>query len=182
MIKIIKDHDFDHCPFFTSDLNFISVQICSPKLIKAMKTREIRAFLLTAFLIVINLSATAQEMSRQDYLDKSKRQKTTAFILLGGGVALSTLGFIIFPVETAICPVPIGGVCPDPEETKLIASGILIYGGALAALGSIPLFISSNKNAKKAAQLSFKNEPTYIPKYAGNIPRSVPSITLTIPL
>ena len=147
-----------------------------------MKTRIIRASLLTAFLIGITLSASAQEMSKQDYLDKSKKQKTAAFILMGGGVALSTLGFIIYPGETAICFVPIGGVCPDPEQTKLIASGILIYGGILAALGSIPLFISSNKNAKKAAQLSFKNEPTYIPKYAGNIPISVPSITLTIPL
>ncbi|RPA67418.1 hypothetical protein EF405_16290 [Cyclobacteriaceae bacterium YHN15] len=60
--------------------------------------------------------------------------------------------------------------------------GIVMVTGGLAVLGSIPMFISSNKNAKKAAQLSFRNEPIHMLKHEGNLSRSVPSITLKIPL
>ena len=38
---------------------------------------------------------TVKPMARQDYLDKSKRQKTTAWVLLGGGAALIAIGLLI---------------------------------------------------------------------------------------
>jgi hypothetical protein len=42
-----------------------------------------------------------QSLSRQDYLEKSKKQKTAAWILLGGGLAPDAKGFVrafLFPV------------------------------------------------------------------------------------
>jgi hypothetical protein len=140
-----------------------------------MKTRVIWAFLLTAFLTGSSLPTFAQEMSKQDYLDKSRRQKTTGLILMGGGSVLAIAGGVLFSEN--FCTV---GCTPELEQGMNTGTVLMVVGG-LTALGSIPLFISSN-NSKKAAQISIRNEPTNIPKYAGNIPKSVPSITYTIPL
>jgi uncharacterized membrane protein len=145
-----------------------------------MKTRKIWAFLLTAFLIVITLAASAQEMSRQDYLDKSKRQKTAGFVTLGGGLVLGIIGASNYDDGSnfnIIAPT----VPKQKDPSNAMWSTLMITGG-LAMIGSIPMFISSSKNKKKAAQLSFNPLPTNIPRYVGNMPRHVPSLTLTLPL
>lgn len=127
------------------------------------------AMLLSVFFLVSSMPVFAQSMSKQDYLDKSRRQKTTGFIMLGGGVVMATAGGILFNENFNLNG---GGE----------AEGIMMVAGTLVALGSIPMFISAGNNARKAAQMSFRNEPLHIPKYAGNLPRSVPSLTLKIPL
>jgi hypothetical protein len=134
-----------------------------------MKTNVMVVALIAAFLVGSALPVFAQSMSKQDYLDKSRMQKNTGFIMLGGGVAMATAGAILFNKNFNLNG---GG---DAE-------GIMMVAGTLVALGSIPMFISSGNNARKAAQMSFRNEPLHIPKYAGNLPRSVPSLTLKIPL
>lgn len=146
-----------------------------------MKTRMKWAVLLSAFWIGLFSQTFAQEMSRQDYLDKSRNQKTTGFILLGGGVAMIAVGSILFAddaVDTAISCTNLNCSSGSGMESGMVISAV----GGLAILGSIPVFISSHKNARKAAQLSFRNEPTTISKYAANIPRSIPSLRLSIPL
>jgi hypothetical protein len=148
-----------------------------------MKTQIFWVLLLSAFLIGFSSQTFAQEMNKQDYLDKSRRQKTTGFILLGGGVTLLVVGSIIYMTNG----VELVGSCIGLNCSSSAANGVgsgvaMITIGGLAALGSIPFFISSSKNINKAVHLSFRNEPTNIPKYAGNIPRSVPSITYSIPL
>lgn len=139
------------------------------------------AVLLSAFWIGLFSQTLAQEMSKQDYLDKSRNQKTTGFILLGGGVAMIAVGSILFAddaVDTAISCTYLNCSSGSGIESGMVISAV----GGLAILGSIPVFISSGKNARKAAQLTFSNEPTFIPKYVGNIPRSIPSVSLLIPL
>ncbi|MGY6742532.1 MAG: hypothetical protein ACXIUQ_07345 [Cecembia sp.] len=143
-----------------------------------MKIKIISAVLITAMLFGNLLAAHAQEMSKQDYLDKSKWQKTSAWIMLGGGVALIGIGAGIAMSEVEYLS---WGTSNSKDNSTGIGETLAIV-GVVSALGSIPVFISSGKNAKKAAQMSFSNEPIYIPKYAGNIPRSVPSITYTISL
>jgi hypothetical protein len=140
-----------------------------------MKTQIIWAIFLTVFLMGSSSQTFAQEMSHQDYLDKSRKQKTTGLILMGGGSVLAIAGGVLFSEN--FCTV---GCTPELEQGMNTGTVLMVVGG-LTALGSIPLFISSN-NSKKAAQISIRNEPTNIPKYAGNIPKSVPSITYTIPL
>ncbi|MDI1322803.1 MAG: hypothetical protein PSV36_08640 [Algoriphagus sp.] len=146
-----------------------------------MKTRMKWAVLLSAFWIGLFSQTFAQEMSKQDYLDKSRNQKTTGFILLGGGVAMIAVGSILFAddaVDTAISCTYLNCSSGSGIESGMVISAV----GGLAILGSIPVFISSGKNARKAAQVSLRNEPTYIPKYVGNIPRAIPSVSLSIPL
>jgi hypothetical protein len=148
-----------------------------------MKINIFRALLISAFLIGFSSQTFAQEMNKQDYLDKSRKQKTTGYILLGGGVTLLVVGSIIYMTNG----VELVGSCIGLNCSSSAANGVgsgvaMITIGGLAALGSIPFFISSSKNINKAVHLSFRNEPTNIPKYAGNIPRSVPSITYSIHL
>ena len=60
-------------------------------------------------LMVIGFNSFSQQLKNKeqklpvDYLEKSKKQKTTGFILLGGGVAMITSGAIAMPNSTS-CP------------------------------------------------------------------------------
>ena len=148
-----------------------------------MKTRTIWVFFFSAFLMGLYSQTIAQEMNKQDYLEKSRKQKTTGFIMAGGGVVLFAIGGGIYlgsASETVVSCFTLTGCSSDDGELGGGAAMMVI--GGLAALGSIPVFISSGKNAKKAAQMSFRYEPTYIPKYVGNVPRAIPSLNFSIPL
>ena len=72
-------------------------------------------------------------ISKTDYLRKGKIQKTAAWVLLGGGIVMAVIGVSEF----------------EP---------LLATAGVLAAAGSIPFFIASGKNKKKArsCQLDLK--------------------------
>src|SRR4030095_11137598 len=87
---------------------------------------------------------------KTDYLAKSKNQKTAAWILLGGGVVLIGTGFIV----------------GDSKNSSFddAAFGALLAGiGTLSAIGSIPLFIASGKNKRKAMKASAFMEMETIP-------------------
>jgi hypothetical protein len=88
---------------------------------------------------------------KTDYLVKSKNQKTAAWVLLGGGVALIGAGFLIGDSKNATF---------DDAGTGVVLGGI----GFLSTIGSIPLFIASGKNKRKAmkATASIKMETNYI--------------------
>src|SRR6188508_2002901 len=76
---------------------------------------------------------------KTDYLLKSKNQKTAAWVLLGGGTALIGVGFLIGDSKNSTF---------DDAATGAVLGGI----GFLSAIGSIPLFIASGKNKRKAMQ------------------------------
>jgi uncharacterized membrane protein HdeD (DUF308 family) len=107
----------------------------------------------------------AQEMAKQDLKDKSRRQTRTGVILIVGGAGL-VLG---------------GAELMFEEKTTDLGAAMFVIGG-LVTLSGIPVLINSFFTRSKAKRMSFRNEPTHIPKYAGNLPRSVPSITYSIPL
>lgn len=83
-----------------------------------------------------------EAMTKQDFLQKSKRQRTTGWILAGGGVVLEVAGAIAYQYGNA--------------------SIFLLGAGLLAQIASIPFFISGAINKHKAhkASLSFKLEKT----------------------
>jgi hypothetical protein len=82
--------------------------------------------------------ATKTALTREEYLQKSKNQKTTAWILLGGGAALST-GAMIWAVQDLF----------SPDQGQ----GALFIAGVSAMAGSIPLFIAAARNKRKAAEM-----------------------------
>jgi len=119
----------------------------------------------------------APTLTKQDYLKKSKTQKKTAWILLGGGAALTITGAAI-PNEVTDYGNPL-----NPYDDKYSNNwSILIGVGALAMLGSIPFFIASGKNKRKAMNVSFKNELAPQVIESGFVYRTVPSLNLKINL
>jgi hypothetical protein len=87
-----------------------------------------------------------------DYVQKSKHQKIAAWILLGGGVILTTAGTAKVISNTNLDPF-------NGEPLYKANSGdVLILVGTASMVGSIPLFIASSRNKRKAISLSLKNE------------------------
>ena len=100
---------------------------------------------------------TSANRRATDYLNKSNRQKTTGWVLLGGGAALTGIGLIIGSV-TLWDEVFSGG-----ESKGFDAASILFSAGLISMAGSIPLFIAAGKNRRKAASfISFKIEKATI--------------------
>jgi len=80
--------------------------------------------------------------TQQEYLEKSKRQKTTAWILLGGGVATTFIG---------LAQINLAG---SSEGVNNTAGTIFFFTGLAATITSIPLFSAANHNRKKAGTVS----------------------------
>lgn len=84
---------------------------------------------------------TTHHGTKDYYLQKSKRQKSAAWSLLIGGVVLMGGGLLI----------------GDRNNSSFDEAGVgaIMFGiGFLADIGSIPLFIASGKNKKRAMKAS----------------------------
>ncbi|TFV94721.1 hypothetical protein E4S40_11980 [Algoriphagus kandeliae] len=140
-----------------------------------MKKLFIATFVVAA-LIGAAYPSFAQQLTKQDYLEKSKKQKTTAFILLGGGAALLGAGAIIGSENFCLFS------CTDSQNNAMNAASVMVVAGGAAMIASIPVFVSSGKNARKAAELSLNYQPMNAPRFTGAIPKAYPALTLTIPI
>jgi hypothetical protein len=84
-----------------------------------------------------------------DYLRKSKHQKIAAWILVGAGSSLIAAGFIT------------ANNVPHPENpTATTGPAFLAICGFVSDLASIPFFISSGKNKRRAAAIGVNYEPS----------------------
>lgn len=120
--------------------------------------------LFIAFTVYCQEVTPSAPLTKQDYLQKSKSQKTAAWILLGVGAGLvavaapGTVSFDILP--------------------------ILSIGAAAAIIGSIPLFISAGKNKRKgmamAINLNMQHSP--VNTYSGLVKHSLPGIAVKLRL
>lgn len=134
-----------------------------------------KKIMMYTLLLVITTSSFSQSItrvpvSREDYLKKSKNQKTAAWILLGGGTVLIGTGFLI----------------GDREESSFddaATGGIIAATGLLAAIGSIPLFIASGKNKRKGmATIAFRNVSALQLKNSSMVYKTIPAVSLKINL
>jgi len=98
-----------------------------------------------------NTDLSKMETQKDIYLRKSRGQKTAGFVILGIGTATFITGVIIMGnAENLIL---------DPEFYD--GAGLMTL-GVLIDLGSIPFFISSSKNKRRAMTMALINET--IPK------------------
>ncbi len=128
-------------------------------------------FLILLLFIVKGFSQTisSTEFSKEDYLKKSKNQKTTGWILLGGGVAMAVIGAASFSSSW-----------DSESNTTTDISGFSMLGGVASSLVSIPFFISSGRNARKASKLSLNYQPILVPNQVSLAQNTLPSLSLTI--
>ena len=91
----------------------------------------------------------APKLSKDYYLKKSRAQKTVGWILLGTGVGIAAYGLITINSYTDN---------EGPLGTQNYTGALIAIGGGVISAFSIPSFISSAKNKRKAATVSFTNQ------------------------
>jgi len=122
--------------------------------------RQLTVILIILLLSVRSISQTA--LSKEDYLKKSKSQKTAAWIMLGTGAASLAIA--------------------APGEVSFDVLPALVIGGGGLVAGSIPLFIASGKNKRKAMNMSFRFQQIQLPQGSGFAEKKIPSLNLKLNL
>ena len=115
------------------------------------------------------------ELTKQEYLKKSKSQKTAGRILLGGGGILIGAG-LLTNLSNGL-----GNLFVE-ESQKNSSGDIFTVLGVISIAGSIPLLISAGKNKRKALSLSVKNQPSQVLQNNWLYTKMTPSLTLKIDL
>ena len=128
--------------------------------------------LLTLFLIMVNIHGQQnlkQNPTKDFFLQKSKNQKTAGWVLLLSGTAMTVGGSIAFNNSWD----------SDSYKTTDIY-GFITLGGVVADLASIPFFISSGINKRKAGSMEF-NFQNFTPNHKKTFfSYSISSATLRI--
>tara|TARA_A100000171_G_C2096636_1_gene127432 strand:- start:417 stop:818 length:402 start_codon:yes stop_codon:yes gene_type:complete len=128
--------------------------------------------LLLALLLVSSvLVGQTKEFSKDYFLQKSKKQKTAAWILLGGGTAMAVGGFATFDSSW-----------DSGSDSTTDIAGIIGTVGFLTGLASIPYFISAGKNKKTAMSITFDYKPIYLSGDNLVSTKAHPTLTLRIKL
>lgn len=133
-----------------------------------------RTFIIGTILLLMTTSSFCQQtdpgqsLTQKDYLQKSKRQKTTAWTLLGGGFALA-VGSSILDVSSDW----------SKSETPYL---VAIFTGCASMLGSIPLFVASGRNKRKAMNAStyFEIRQNPVSTNTGLTLHSTPTLALKL--
>jgi hypothetical protein len=137
------------------------------------------ALLILPLLTIFSLNAIGQVQSssvtKETYFKKSKNQKTAAWILLGAGTGMLITGALIGE-----------GNIIDENTSDLVTTEVnggkyaLIVGGMGSMLGSIPLFIASKRNKRKAMSMSFKNQNIRYINQGQFVTKLQPALTLKV--
>jgi hypothetical protein len=152
-----------------------------------------KKIILYTLLLVFSIAAFCQSTPKEvpavktDYLKKSKNQKTTAWVLLGGGFALTTVSVVMASAKVTEDYVNViaGVFSSEPvPENNYTAENILLITGTASMLASIPFFIASKKNKRKAMGMSanIKMENIRIIQKQSFVQTSYPAIVLKIKL
>jgi hypothetical protein len=107
---------------------------------------------------------------KYSYLKKSKAQKTIGWILLVTGAGMATYGLVNINNYT------------DNELGFNITGALIAIGGGVVAASSIPFFISSARNKRKAATLSFSTKKNLFLQQHAFACKMQPAIALKIAL
>jgi hypothetical protein len=97
------------------------------------------------------LNMNTHKVDANSLFQKSKKQKTIGFILLGGGAALELVAIAIASNDL------LGTILNEKKAENRV---LLIAGGGAAMLSSIPFFIASGHNRAKA-NILLKNETLF---------------------
>lgn len=142
-----------------------------------------KKLLLLMLIIILAVNTFSQDsnvsaMKKAYYLQKAKNQKTTAWVMLIGGVAFIGTGYILW--NNAANNDPVGTIFLVDQNANTGYALTLI--GGLSCLGSIPFFIASGNNNRRAAELSFGTQQIYLPVNGGMALKYGPAISIKIGL
>ena len=118
----------------------------------------------TIILLVVFLSlagetfsqdTTKSNLTKEYYLQKSKNQKTTGWVLLASGTTAIVVGVLVMNA----------GSKEDDFNSgfgDIFGGAIIATVGIVADVVSIPFFISSGKNKRLAASVAFSEQNIYL--------------------
>lgn len=130
--------------------------------------------IICAMLLVTTTAGFSQQtnpspvLTKQDYLQKSRHQKTAAWVLLSTGIFSTALGTVRF------------NFAGSDGEVDNSASTIFLVSGLAAMGASIPFFIASSKNKKKAASAGLHFERMPVLQQQQLVYHSYPALSLGI--
>lgn len=130
--------------------------------------------LLLLVLLCYGLSSFSQDSTRQTqayYQQKSIQQKKVGWGLLVGGTTVAVLGLIAFDKQWE-----------DDRVSTSDAAGYFFLGGLMADMASIPLFISSGRNGRKAVALGLEQQKVIVPQPQTLAVKRVAAVCLKISL
>jgi hypothetical protein len=137
-----------------------------------------RCLIVIIVLSITNYHAAAQAgtnnlKSKDYYLQKSKSQKTTAWIFIGAGAAAVIAGTIVAATLEEEDNF-------DEGINKLATGGYLMAAGGVSCLISIPFFVSSGKNKRRALALSSGFQQIPMPANGTTIKQPAINIRITL--
>jgi hypothetical protein len=133
------------------------------------KTIACITLLLAATCAFSQPNTSGTPMTKKDYLQKSKKQKTAAWILMGAGLGATILGLTS---EN------------DPGDNNSGNSGrtVGIITGVSAISVSTALFIAATNNRNKAQSLGFKMEKGQFIRQGSLVYQSFPAVSFRLKL
>ncbi len=145
--------------------------------------------ILTCCFLVSVLIANAQQINpdstklfaKNSYLELSKKQKKSAHALVITGLSVATVGLLIHVSASLKDLSCLFEDCGASKSAYTTGTVFLTVGGVLV-LTSVPLYINSAKNKKKALALSVSNQVIQQMQKNSISRVSVPSISVTIDL
>jgi len=128
------------------------------------------------FFILNSFSQTpTTSFSKEYYLEKSKKQKKTAWRVLGAGLGIAAIGGLVQLSNSNQTSYGSG------FELDFTGAYIAI-GGGVVSLASIPCFVNAAKNKKLAVTVVFENQNILLPQSNDLILKKQPSLCLRIGL
>lgn len=136
-----------------------------------------KTFLLFLIIILLAVSSFGQQLKdsalKNYYLTKSKKNRNTAWILLGTGASVATIGLFISSMNL------------DGDETVFeidLEGPIIALAGGITMAISIPYFIDAKLYRKRAASITMGHQRIQLPVAGSHAISAQPTITLKIGL
>lgn len=142
--------------------------------------------LLLIMVISFNLSASLlqrdsiPQLTRQDYIQKSKIQLTGAIISLSGGVLMAGYGGYLLFLGSGIAIIE--PIFPGLSKNVMTYGSIFFLLGAAAITGSVFLFKASSKNKKRGISLTAGSQSIQQMNKSSISKTIIPSVGITIRL
>ena len=145
----------------------------------------------TAIISLLAFSVYSQPASKIDhqfeknqFLIKAEKQKTAAWICLGGGVVLFTTGALIAAPKISKELISFTWSWSTPveqvEQPNYTGESILMVAGLAGVITSIPLFTASRNNKRNARLLVTSQKASFISAQA--VSKNINGLTLSISL
>ena len=113
--------------------------------------------------------------SKEYYLEKSKKQKKTAWVILGSGLTFAAIGGLVQLTNSNQTSYGSGF---DLDFT----GAYIAIGGGVLSLASIPCFVNAAKNKKLAVAIAIDNQNILLPQENNFTFKKQPSLCLRIEL